>query len=264
MAWCCQATSRYLSQCRPWPMSPYGVTRPQYVIAWHKPLCLLVKRLWLRIMEMKIGALHNMGIIFVRLDTCDEDDSGNGDALQWRHNGRGGVSNHQPHDCLLSRLFGRRSKKTSKLRVTGLCAGNSPGPVYSPHKWPVTRKMFSFDDVIIGVDGDDGMWLMVSLVVLVFHVGVFGSSGGIGDVCSICCRHRAFVQTRNAPIPYPTVHHFLTEMCTGVHISVTKCCIVWYFSDALWDLWHGFIILGHIISRVSGKRVASRFRNLFH
>ena len=37
------------------------------------------------------------------------------------------VSNHQPHDCLLNRLFRRRSKKTSKLRVTGLCAGNSPG-----------------------------------------------------------------------------------------------------------------------------------------
>ena len=28
---------------------------------------------------------------------------------------------------LLTRLFRRRSKKTSKLRVTGLCAGNSPG-----------------------------------------------------------------------------------------------------------------------------------------
>ena len=28
---------------------------------------------------------------------------------------------------LLNRLFRRRSKKTSKLRVTGLCAGNSPG-----------------------------------------------------------------------------------------------------------------------------------------
>ena len=48
-------------------------------------------------------------------------------ALQWRHNEREGVSNHQPHDCLLNRLFRRRSKKTSKLRVTGLCAGNSPG-----------------------------------------------------------------------------------------------------------------------------------------
>ena len=36
------------------------------------------------------------------------------------------VPNHQPHDCLLNRLFRCRSKKTSKLRVTGLCAGNSP------------------------------------------------------------------------------------------------------------------------------------------
>ena len=48
-------------------------------------------------------------------------------ALRWRHNELDGVSDHQPHDCLLNRLFGRRSKKTSKLRVTGLCAGNSPG-----------------------------------------------------------------------------------------------------------------------------------------
>ena len=37
------------------------------------------------------------------------------------------VSNHQLHDCFLNRLFRRRSKKTSKLRVTGLCVGNSPG-----------------------------------------------------------------------------------------------------------------------------------------
>ena len=69
--------------------------------------------------------------------------------LHWRQNDHDGVSNHQPHGCLLNRLFGRRSKKTSKLRVTGLCAGNSPGPVNSPHKGPVTRKMFPFDDVIM-------------------------------------------------------------------------------------------------------------------
>ena len=31
MAWCCQATSHYLSQCWPSSMSPYGVTRPQWV-----------------------------------------------------------------------------------------------------------------------------------------------------------------------------------------------------------------------------------------
>ena len=44
----------------------------------------------------------------------------------WRHNGRNCVSNHQPHDFLVNHLFRRRPKKTSKLRVTGLCAGNSP------------------------------------------------------------------------------------------------------------------------------------------
>ena len=47
--------------------------------------------------------------------------------LQWRHNERDSVSHHQPHNCLLNRLIRRRSKKTSKLRVTGLCAGSSPG-----------------------------------------------------------------------------------------------------------------------------------------
>ena len=42
--------------------------------------------------------------------------------LQCSHNRHDGFSN-QPHDCLLNRLFRCRSKKTSKLRVTGLCAG---------------------------------------------------------------------------------------------------------------------------------------------
>ena len=47
-------------------------------------------------------------------------------SLLWRHNGRDGVSNHQPHNCLLNHLFRCRSKKTSKLRVTVLHAENSP------------------------------------------------------------------------------------------------------------------------------------------
>ena len=79
--------------------------------------------------------------------------------LRWRHNGCDSVSNHQPYDCLLNRLFRRRSKKTSKLRVTGLCAGIHRGPVNFPHKWPVTRKMFPFDDVII--QNWLGKWLVV-------------------------------------------------------------------------------------------------------
>ena len=53
-------------------------------------------------------------------------------SLQWRHNERDGVSNHQPHDCLHNRLFSRRSKKTSRSNVT-----------------VVKRKMSPFDDVIM-------------------------------------------------------------------------------------------------------------------
>ena len=47
-------------------------------------------------------------------------------ALRWRHSKLDDVSNHRRLDCLLSSLFRRRSKKISKLRVTGLCKGISP------------------------------------------------------------------------------------------------------------------------------------------
>ena len=47
-------------------------------------------------------------------------------SLQWRHNEHDGASNHRRLDCLPNRLFRRRSKKTSKFRVTGLCGGNPP------------------------------------------------------------------------------------------------------------------------------------------
>ena len=39
-------------------------------------------------------------------------------------------------------------------------------------------------------------------------------------------------KSHNAPDEYPTMQHFVTEMCTYVHISVTKCCIVGYPSNA--------------------------------
>ena len=96
--------------------------------------------------------------------------------LLWRHNGHSSISNHQPHDCLHNRLFRRRSKKTSKLRVTGLCVGNSPGPVNSPHKGPVTRKMFPFDDVImcdLSVARPCITWLQISAFRQKGEIGFF-------------------------------------------------------------------------------------------
>ena len=69
--------------------------------------------------------------------------------LRWRHNERDGVSNHRRLDGSLKSFFRQRSKQISKLRVTGLCVGNSPVTCGSPHKRPVTRKMFPFNDVIM-------------------------------------------------------------------------------------------------------------------
>ena len=63
--------------------------------------------------------------------------------LQYRQNGRDSVSNHQPHHCLLNRQFRRRSKKTSKLRVTGLCAGNSLGTGEFPAQMASNAKNVS-------------------------------------------------------------------------------------------------------------------------
>ena len=123
--------------------------------------------------------------------------------LQWRHNDHDGVSNHQSPGCLLNRLFGRRSKKTWMLCVTGLCAGNSPGPVNSPHKWPVTRKIFPLDDVImdkwfskialrrvwlVPVDADS-TWVQVWLG------AIMQQAITLANVESDLCRHTASLAT---------------------------------------------------------------------
>ena len=67
--------------------------------------------------------------------------------LQWSHDERDGVSNHRHLNCLLNRLFRRRSNETAKLCVTGICEGNSPVTSEFPAQRPVTQQMFPFDDV---------------------------------------------------------------------------------------------------------------------
>ena len=77
-------------------------------------------------------------------EICNKDSHCLRSTLRWRHNDHDSVSNHQSHGC----LFRRRSKKTSKFRVTGLCVGNSPGPILlpgpvnSPHKGQLRGKCF--------------------------------------------------------------------------------------------------------------------------
>ena len=58
---------------------------------------------------------------------------------------------------------------------------------------------------------------------------------------SIDLLHKSF----NEIVQYLTMHHFVTEMYTRVHISVTKMCIVRYMSNALWNFSDGSIGLSY-------------------
>ena len=69
--------------------------------------------------------------------------------LQWCHDERDGVSNQQPLDYLLNRLFRCTSKKHQRSASLSFVRGTHQWPVDSPHKSPVMRKMFPFYDVII-------------------------------------------------------------------------------------------------------------------
>ena len=64
--------------------------------------------------------------------------------LQWRHDERDGVSDHQPHHCLLNRLFKYQSSASPAI-VQKI----HRSPMNPLHKWPVTRNVFPFDEVIM-------------------------------------------------------------------------------------------------------------------
>ena len=53
--------------------------------------------------------------------------------LKWRHNERAGVSNHQPHDCLLNRLFKAQIKENIKAPRHWTLCGDFTGDRWIPY-----------------------------------------------------------------------------------------------------------------------------------
>ena len=80
-------------------------------------------------------------------------------------------------------------------------------PVNFPHKRPVTRKIFPFDDVIMQSSDKE-----ISQECNTF----FSASTAPTDLSHI---------SRHTSVPYPTMHHFLTEMWTFL-----------LQNGALWDI----------------------------
>ena len=89
--------------------------------------------------------------------------------LQWRHNEHNGVSNYKPRNCLLNRLFRRRSKSHQSSSSLAFMWGIHRWPMNSPHKRPVTRKILLFDDVIMALNhfGD------ITIKCIWYHSSIF-------------------------------------------------------------------------------------------
>ena len=72
-------------------------------------------------------------------------------ALQWRHNERDGVSSLTSLTIVCSTVYsGADQRKHQSSASLAFVRGIHRRPVNSLHKGPVTRKMFSFHDVIVG------------------------------------------------------------------------------------------------------------------
>ena len=123
----------------------------------------------------------------------------NGNPLQWRHNVRDGVTNYHPNDCLLNRFFSSADQRKHLNSVSLVFVrGIHRWPVNSPHKWPVTRKMFPFDDVIMQTT-------RITIRVLDMHF----------KFQAIWPTHTVFVCV------YPVMAHFEEE---GLYIEAWKAC----------------------------------------
>ena len=98
---------------------------------------------------IEISALYNQRLFGVSCCVNGQTRRQRNISSQWRHNERYGVSNHRRLDCLLNLLFKHRSKKNQSSASLAFVRGIHRWPVNSPHKGPVTRKIFPIDDVIM-------------------------------------------------------------------------------------------------------------------
>ena len=91
--------------------------------------------------------------------------------------------------------------------------------------------------------------------------GILSQPEGVKYVNECCHIHYIYFvvlftisQNPQYTIPYPTMHHFVTEMCTCAHFcyKVVHCGMF----DALWDLWDESIV-DKPATKITGPRAMS-------
>ena len=96
--------------------------------------------------------------------------------------------------------------------------GINRGPVKPPHKWPVTRKMFPFDDVIMMINA---AWILqVVLFISVLHPIYYLPERTYLHACYVCIESSSvLLQTR--------------KFERIVLILMCDCCTLWDLSMSL-------------------------------
>ena len=118
--------------------------------------------------------------------------------LEWCHNERVGLSNHRCPECLHNHFFRRKSKKTSKLRVTSLWEGNSPVTGEFPAQWTSNAENAS-------IQLRHHVFITCTVFSSIEPLGTKSSS-----ICSIIQNINAFIQKKTQlKLPFAKKGHFV-------------------------------------------------------
>ena len=157
------------------------------------------------------------------------------------------VSDHQPHDCFSNFYSDADQRKHQSSASLAFVRGFHRGPVNSPHKWPVTRKMFPFDDVIMfphltfriplhvwcglhgvayAVDIDVMASVLPLLIKFALALGVLASPPPCNPITATTSP-----QTVSTPHPYhvyvPSIDSNMFKVCKRKYTMRFSCANVW-------------------------------------
>ena len=139
--------------------------------------------------------------------------------LQWRHSERDGVWNNRRLDGLLKRLIRHRSKKTSKLCITGLCEGNSP--VTGKFPWQTDSNA---ENVSIWWCHHDELFVTWNTIpsardhlnMILYDRYIFSKGNEL--ICNTFIKHKAFEHIGMSVHQY--VHHIIAMVQGDLHNSM--------------------------------------------
>ena len=141
----------------------------------------------------------------------------------------------------------RRSEKHQSSALLAFMWGIHRGPVNSPHKRPVTRKMSSFDDVIMWKRGQDYRPFMRGIIGLrIWSIGIF-----------FVFRVNKLMNKQLIFVPFETP----SRRCDLTEIKLTIDTIARTYGVGIWDAYFDDFILYFVLDLLFWNRVVLKCYN---